>query len=151
MLSSIWSDELSEGEALFICNPNRPLWGACRIMQSIIIHFLVWMSNKEYQFGGYLFCTVNLKKKKLWFMDCETYFFTARYISKHTNNPPTENQFEIHYDYLICIPSFTWVLKIARKRCETFFSSTAFGDFFRGTFKLNDCIKCYICMLCYVY
>lgn len=72
------------------------------------------MSNKEYQFGGYLFCTVNLEEKK-------KQDFTARYISKHTNNPPTENQFEIHNDYLICIPSFTWVLKIARKRCETDF------------------------------
>lgn len=131
-------------------------------MQSIIIHFLVCMGKKEYQFGGYLFCTVNLKKRRnlndLWIV--KPIFFTARYVSKHTNNPPTENQFEMYNDYLICIPSVTWVLKIARRRCETdfyilfifhFFSSAAVGDLFRGTFKLNYLIKCLIFMLCYVY
>lgn len=69
-------------------------------------------------------------------------------------------KFEMYNDYLICIPSVTWVLKIARRRCETdfyilfifhFFSSAAVGDLFRWTFKFNYLIKCLIFMLCYVY
>lgn len=135
------------GETLFICNPNRPLWGTCRIMKSIIINSLVCVSKKEYQFGGYLFCTVNSKKKKKkkfkWFMDCETYFFSQWDMSANILIilPLKINlKFEIDNDFLICIPSFTWVLEIAWSWCEILitdfhaFCSAAAFFFFLGKF-----------------
>lgn len=117
-----------KGETLFICNPNRPLRGTCRIMKSIIINFLVCVSKKEYQFGGYLFCTVNLKSKRrnwndLWIVKplFLFYFFSPWDMSANILIilPLKINlKFQIDNDFLICIPSFTWVLEIAWSRCE---------------------------------